>query len=121
MRNELKGKPEYLIEQPVAKIEICRERLKLQDMPEDEIRSRLARQLSERLLDEMVYVHYCKSRVTGKIYDGYYDYPPHDDPVCDSVFEAYLPQFNHMQQRINYLEEQCKNNKAYEEYYKKYR
>lgn len=119
MERVISGKPEYLVEQPHAKIEVCRESLKLRDMPEGEIRSRLARELAEVLLDKMEYVHYVKSRVTGKVYDGYYDYPPHDDPLCDSVFEAYLSQFNDMQKRINYLEEQEKKNKAYEEYYKK--
>lgn len=112
-------KPIYLTEQPMARFVIKHDFENLKSYSDEEIFSKLSYSLADAIGKKMNVVRYIESPVTGAIYDGFYDYSPHTDPIGNIVYEAYLPKFNEMQARINYLEGELAKRKAYEEYYKK--
>lgn len=118
MRRVVKEYKDVLGEQPVVRFEVNKRELKLmKGVSYDQIRHRLAHQLADILLKEMEVIHYCRSDVTGNIYSGYYDYAPHNDPICTEVWEARLPLFDELYEKIDKLELCVKTNKAYEKYY----
>lgn len=69
------------------------------------IEEMLIRSIADELSKKLTWYKYKKSKTTGIIYDGYYNYIPHDDPICDTVYEARFDLFSKSLKRINELEQ----------------
>jgi hypothetical protein len=83
---------------------MAEEHLRLAENNEKYIEEMLVRNLANELSKKLTFYSYKKSKTTGKIYDGFYNYTPASDPLCDTVYEARFELFSESLERIEQLE-----------------
>lgn len=70
----------------------------------DYVESRLIAALADELKNKLTWYMYKKSKTTGRIYDGFYNYVQVNDPMCDTVYEARFDLFSNALKRVKELE-----------------
>lgn len=81
----------------------------IKNIPDEAIIDRLTNAMATRLAKECVYHMYKKSVHTGRIYDGFYNYVPAMDPVCETVFEARFTKYSDALIKIEKLEKELED------------
>lgn len=80
------------------------EHIKFAENHSDYVESRLIAALADELKNKLTWYMYKKSKTTGRIYDGFHNYIPANDPMCDTVYEARFDLFSNALKRVKELE-----------------